>query len=176
MFVTGKTGNNQNVFTRELVDQTMWDPHADAKSLQSSPTLCDLIDGNPPGSVIPGILQARTLDWVAISFSNAWKWKVKVKSLSRVRLPGTHGLQPTRLLRPWDFPGKSTRVGCHRLLLIMDYNAYFLKRNMKYLYIRLQSDLQDIVKIAARWRKYVSYTVIHLRRGDTLMYACICLC
>ena len=89
MFVTGKTGNNQNVFTRELVEQTMWDPHADAKSLQSCPTLCDLIDGNPPGSVIPGILQARTLEWVAISFSNAWKWKVKVKSLSRVRLPGT---------------------------------------------------------------------------------------
>ena len=58
---------------------------AAAKSLQSCPTLCDPIDGNPPGPV-PGILQARTLEWVAISFSNAWKWKVKVKSLSRVRL------------------------------------------------------------------------------------------
>ena len=57
-----------------------------AKSLQSCPTLFDPIDGSPPGSPIPGILQARTLDWVAISFSNAWKWKVKVKSLSRVRL------------------------------------------------------------------------------------------
>ena len=57
-----------------------------AKSLQSCPTLCDPIDGSPPGSPIPGILQARTLEWVAISFSNAWKWKVKVKSLSRVRL------------------------------------------------------------------------------------------
>ena len=56
-----------------------------AKSLQSCPTLCDLIDGSPPGSPVPGILQARTLEWVAISFSNAWKWKVKVKSLSRVR-------------------------------------------------------------------------------------------
>ena len=78
-----------------------------AKSLQSCPTLCDPIDGSP----VPGILQARTLEWVAISFSNAWKWKVKVKLLSRVWLP--HGLQPTRLLRPWDFPGKSTRVGCH---------------------------------------------------------------
>ena len=61
-----------------------------AKSLQSCPTLCDPIDGSPPGSPVPGILQARTLEWVAI-FSNAWKWKVKVKSLSRVQL----------LVTPW---------------------------------------------------------------------------
>ena len=53
---------------------------AAAKSLQSCPTLCDPTDGSPPGSPVPGILQARTLEWVAISFSNAWKWKVKVKS------------------------------------------------------------------------------------------------
>ena len=59
---------------------------AAAESLQSCPTLCDPIDGSPPGSPVPGILQARTLEWVAISFSNAWWWKVKVKSLSRVRL------------------------------------------------------------------------------------------
>ena len=59
---------------------------AAAKSLQSCATLCDPIDGSPPGSPVPGILQARTLEWVAISFSNAWKWKVKVKLLSRVRL------------------------------------------------------------------------------------------
>ena len=59
---------------------------AAAKSLQSRPTLCNPRDSSPPGSPIPGILQARTLEWVAISFSNAWKWKVKVKSLSRVRL------------------------------------------------------------------------------------------
>ena len=58
---------------------------AAAKSIQSCPTLCDPIDGSPPGSPVPGILQARTLEWVAISFSNAWKWKVKVKSLSRVQ-------------------------------------------------------------------------------------------
>ena len=62
---------------------------AAAKPLQSCPTLCDPIDGSPPGSPIPGILQARTLEWVAISFSNAWKWKVKVKSLSRVWLLAT---------------------------------------------------------------------------------------
>ena len=62
---------------------------AAAKSLQSCPTLCDPTDGSPPGSPIPGILQARTLEWVAISFSSAWKWKVKVKSLSRVRPSAT---------------------------------------------------------------------------------------
>ena len=62
---------------------------AAAKSLQSCPTLCDPIDGSPPGSPVPGILQARVLEWVAISFSNAWKSKVKVKSLSRIRLLAT---------------------------------------------------------------------------------------
>ena len=60
-----------------------------AKSLQPCLTLCDPIDGSPPGPAIPGIFQARTLEWVAISSSNAWKWKVKVKSLSRVRLLAT---------------------------------------------------------------------------------------
>ena len=59
---------------------------ATAKSLQSCPTLCDPRDGSPPGSPVPGILQARTPEWVAISFSSAWKWKVKVKLLSCVHL------------------------------------------------------------------------------------------
>ena len=138
--------------------------NATAKSLQSRPTVCDPRDGSPPGSPVHGILQARVLEWVAIPFSIAWKWKVKVKSLSLVRLLATpwteahqappsmglsrqeywsglpfpspmqesekwkwsrsvmsnsswpHGLQPNRLLRPWDFPGKSTGVGCHHLL------------------------------------------------------------
>ena len=58
---------------------------AAAKSLQSCPTLYDPIDGSPPGSPIPGILQAKTLEWVAISFSSAWKWKVKVKLLSHIQ-------------------------------------------------------------------------------------------
>ena len=62
-----------------------------AKSLQSCPTLCDPIDSSLPDSPVPGILQARTLEWVAISFSSVWKWKLKVKSLSRVRL----------LVTPW---------------------------------------------------------------------------
>ena len=172
-------------FHRQVTENTYYiDVAAAAKLLQSRPTLCDPIDGSLPGSPIPGILQARTLEWVAISFSNAWKGKVKVKSLSRIQhfaTPWTaahqaplsmrfsrqeywsgwplsspkrsvciyvyiyiyihiyiyiyiwsevkwsrsvvsdslrpHGLQPTRLLRPWDFPGKSTGVGCHCLLL-----------------------------------------------------------
>ena len=62
---------------------------AAAKSLQWYPTLCDPVDGSRPGSAVPGILQARTLEWVAISFSNARKWKVKVKSFSRVWLFAT---------------------------------------------------------------------------------------
>ena len=63
--------------------------HFTAKSLQSCPTLCDPIDGSPPGSPVPRVLQARTLEWVAISFSDEWKWKVKGKSLSRVWLFAT---------------------------------------------------------------------------------------
>ena len=68
---------------------TFWVISSYAKSLQSRPTLCDPIDGSPPGSPVPGILQARTLERVSISFSNAWKWKVKVKLLSHVRLLAT---------------------------------------------------------------------------------------
>ena len=89
---------------------------AAAKSLQSCPTLCDPIDGSPLGSPGPGILQARTLKWVAISFSNAWKWKWKWSRSVVSDSSRPHGLQPTRLLLPWDFPGKSTGVGCHCLL------------------------------------------------------------
>ena len=67
----------------------MYAATAAAKSLQLCLTLCNPIDGSPPGSPVPGILQARTLEWVAISFLNAWKWKVKVKSLSHVWLLAT---------------------------------------------------------------------------------------
>ena len=72
-----------------MIDNIQCNHAAAAKSLQSCPTLCDPIDSSPPGPAVPGILQARTLEGVAISFSNAWKWKVKVKSLSRVRLLAT---------------------------------------------------------------------------------------
>ena len=99
---------------------------AAAKSLQWCPTLGDPIDGSPPGSAIPGILQARTLEWVAISFSNAWKWKVKVKSLSRVQLFATPWTAAYQAPPSMGFPGKSTGVGCHCLLWILaEVKAHF---------------------------------------------------
>ena len=79
-------------------------------------TLSDPMDCSPPGSPVPGILQARTPEWVAISFSSEWKWKVKVKSLSCVWLLATPWTAAHQLLCPWDFPGKSIGVGCHCLL------------------------------------------------------------
>ena len=98
---------------------------AAAKSLQSCPTLCDPIDGSPPGSPIPGIIKARTLEWVAISFSNTWKWKAKVKSLSHVQLfatPWTTTYQAPPSMgfsrqeySPWQMqklPGVSLRPRC----------------------------------------------------------------
>ena len=89
---------------------------AAAKSLQSCPTLCDPIDGSPPGSSVPGILQARTLEWVAISFSSAWKWKVKVKSLSRVRLLATPWTAAYQAPPSMGFSRQVTGVGYHCLL------------------------------------------------------------
>ena len=80
------------------------------------PTLCNPIDGSPPGSPVPGILQARTLEWVAISSpmheSEKWKWSCSIMCDFSQR----HRLQPTKLLRPWDFLGKSTGIACHCLL------------------------------------------------------------
>ena len=112
-----------------------------AKSLQLCPTLCDPRDGSPPGSPVPGILQAGILEWVAISFSNAWKWKVKVKSLSRVRLLATPWLQPTRLLRPWDLPGKSIGVGLHFLYSPTIFEHIILLSILKSNYFKLTPTL-----------------------------------
>ena len=114
--------------TCHVLQMHYWEPNtaaaaaaatAAAKSLQSCPTLCDPRDGSPPGSPVSRILQARTLEWVSISFSNAWKWKWSRSVVSDSLQP--HGLQPTRLLHPWDFPGKSTGVGCHCLLRAKHY-------------------------------------------------------
>ena len=99
---------------------------AAAKSLQSCPTPCNPIDGSPPGSAVPGILQARTLEWVAISFSNAWKWKVKVKSLSHVQLlatpwtvayqaPASMGFSRQEYWSGLPFPSPSGLPGPHHL-------------------------------------------------------------
>ena len=79
---------------------------AAAKSLQSCPTLCNPMDCSLPGFSVPGILQARTLEWVAISFSNAWKWKVKVKSLSRVWLLATPWTTAYQFLPSMGFSGQ----------------------------------------------------------------------
>ena len=87
---------------------------AAAKSLQSCPTLCDPIDGSPPGSPVPGILQAGTLEWVAISLSNAWKWQLKVKSLSRVQPSAT----PWRTV--WKFLKKlKIELPCDPVILLL---------------------------------------------------------
>ena len=97
---------------------------AAAKSLQLCPTLCDPIDGSSPGSPVPGILQARTLEWVAISFSNAWKWKVKVKSLSCVQLLATPWTAAHQAPPSMGFSRKSTGVGCHCLLRLYSTGNY----------------------------------------------------
>ena len=96
--------------------------------------LCDPKDDSPPGSAVPGILQARTLEWVAISFSSAWKWKWSHSVVSDSVRP--HGLQPTRLLCPWDFPGimlgtgNSEIITCflfgHLLHLVNSSNCFSL--------------------------------------------------
>ena len=121
----------------------MWVAAA-AKLLQLYLTLCDPIDGSPPGSAIPGILQARTLEWVAMSFSNAWKWKWSCAVVSNSSQP--HGLQPTRLLHPWDFPGKSTEVGCHCLLQWMwelDYKESWALKHWCFWSVVLEKTLES---------------------------------
>ena len=104
---------------------------AAAKSLQLCPTLCDPIDGSPPGSPIPGILQARTLEWVAISFSSAGKWKVKVKSLSHVWLsatpwtaayqaPPSVGFSRQEYWSGVPLPSPFQRLGCANEIVLKD--------------------------------------------------------
>ena len=135
-----------NDFTRNIeknsnMPTNYWAPAA-AKSLQSCPTLCDPIDGSPPGSPIPGILQARTLEWVAVSFSNAWKWKVKVKSLSRVRLFATPGTSAYQAPPSMVFSRQNSGMGCHCLLHYIrhiDVNTF----NWNYFYMCTVSTLRN---------------------------------
>ena len=111
---------------------------AAAKSLQSCPTLCDPIDGSPPGSPVPGILQARTLEWVASSLSNAWKWKVKVKSLSHVQLLATPWTAAHQAPPSMGFSRQEYWSGCHCLLLYVcvgTHNVYMHTCTHKYMYI-----------------------------------------
>ena len=112
-----------------------------AKSLQSCLILCDPIDGSPPGSPVPGTLQARTLEWVAISFSNTWNRKVKVKSFSRVRLLAT----------PWTADSSS------QTNLYIPYNAHWkLIRNFKeawQTYFKTYMEEYSLQKINQRIKK-----------------------
>ena len=98
---------------------------AAAKSLQSCPTLCDPIDGSPPGSPVPGFY--RQENWSGLPFPSPMdeseKWKVSRSVVSDSHRP--HGLQPTRFLSPRDFPGKSTGVGCHCLLYGMSLTIIY---------------------------------------------------
>ena len=119
---------------------------AAAKSLQSCPTLCDPIDESPPGSPVPGIFQARVLEWVAISFSNAWKWKVKVKPPSRVRLLAT----------PWtaayQAPPFIRKVNVHELCIKDVWFFYSISEICDLYYPnyspKLHSDCQNIFLIS----------------------------
>ena len=99
-----------------MVDYIAVPAPAAAKLLQSCLTLCDPIDGSPPGSSVPGILQARILEGVAISFSNACMHAKLLQSCPTLR---PYGQQPSRLLCPQDSPGKNTGVGCHFLLPLL---------------------------------------------------------
>jgi len=125
---------------------------AAAKSLQSCPTLCDPIDGSPPGSAVPGILQARILEWIAISFSNAWKRKVKVKSLSHVRLFATPCTADYQAPPSMDFPGKSTGVVCHCLLQKLLYLVH--NKSQKYKIFLKNEILLNILLITEASYRY----------------------
>ena len=98
---------------------------AAATSFQLCPTLCDPIDGRPPSSPVPGTLQARTLEWVAISFPNAWKWKAKAKSPSKVLLLATPWAIAHQAPPSMGFSRQEYWVGCHCLLHLRTAAGYY---------------------------------------------------
>ena len=100
-----------------------------ANSLQSCPTLCNSIDGGPPGSPVPGILQARTLEWVAISFHNAWKWKVKVKLLSHIQLFATAWTAAFQVPPSMGFSRQEYWSGVLLPCLMLDINLFNYPRS-----------------------------------------------
>ena len=145
-----------------------------AKLLQWCPTLCDPIDGSLPGSPVPGSLQARTLEWVAISFSSAWKWEVKVKSLSRAWLlatPGTTAYQAPPSMRfsrqeywsgmPLPSPNILLqhlkifqRFSCYLITVTTDTDAKKTKRGFK-ASLRLSRDFRQLLPkdhIVYKWQ------------------------
>ena len=148
---------------------------AAAKSLQSCPTLCDHIDSNPPGSTIPGILQARTLEWIAISFSNAWKWKVTVKSLSPTlsnpvdcSLPGSsiHGIFQARVLE-WGAIAFSTIDEWIKKLWYIFTMEYYsaIKRNTFESVLMRWMNLEIIIHSEVSQKEKDKYhTLMHIHR------------
>ena len=98
---------------------------AAAKSRQLCLTLCDPIDCSPPGSSVPRILQARTLEWIAISFSNAWKWKVKVKLLSRVRVLATPWTVAYRAPLSMGFPRQEYLSNYKQIQIFYSFLSFF---------------------------------------------------
>ena len=115
--------------------------------------LCDPIDGSPPGSSVPGILQARTLEWVAISFSNAWKRKVKVKSLSRVRL----------LVTPW--------TTAHQAPPSMEFSKQEYCSGVAMSFSRGSSQLRDWTQVSHHCRQML----YHLSHQGSLTWDKVCL-
>ena len=133
---------------------------AAAKSLQSCLTLCDPINGSPPGSPVPGILQARTLSGLPFPSpmheSEKWKWSRSVVSDSS----RPHGLQPTRLLRPWDFPGKNAGLGCHCFLQCGIYNQILLSIKKEQCNVTC-SNMSGLMHHHTEWsqRKTIPYNI-----------------
>ena len=140
-----------------------------AKSLQSCPTLCNPIEGSPPGSPVPGILQARTLEWVAISFSNAWKWKVKVKSLSCVWLFAIRWTAAYQAPLSMWFSRQEYRSGVNMLSKLV---ITFLPRNKCLLISWLQSPSAVTLeppKIKSLTVSIVSTPICHEMTGQNVM-------
>ena len=135
---------------------------ATAKSLQSCLTLCDPIDSSPPGSPVPGILQARTLEWVAISFSNAWEWEVKVKSLSRVRLLATPWTAAYQAPSSMGFSSQECWSGVPlpspELLLVGFKNVSFLTYGYKFQIIQLP--IWNCHSSRSKWSHFLRFNIV----------------
>ena len=161
-----KPGTNWEWWHRALLPGNLPAAAAAAKLLQSCPTLCDPTDGLLPGPSVPGILQARTLEWVAISFSNARNWKVKVKSLSRVRLLATPQTAAYQLRRPWDFPGKSTGVGCH-CWMMLNHKYYHTRASL------VSQTVNNLPVMQETWVRYLGWEDPLEEAMATLWYSCL---
>ena len=142
---------------------------AAAKSLQSCPTLCDPIDGSPPGSPVPGIFQARTLEWIALSFSNAWKWKVKVKSLSRVRLLATPWTTAYQAPRSMGFSRQEYWSGVPLLSPSLSTAVYQSLTQSLYQHIFVKWINEFIQECIWPWKFYIAENPHKIIRGTSLV-------